>query len=134
LFSQNTENHNLLKSHNLIFGQPLRGAIEGPFFNPYSLVATAPCGDVIGFVFAELVQDFEGPGEPACLKLSYAGVTETYRRKRVISCLIEAVMLHRLPMFAAVLPDNQSNMAVILPRLGFTSGTYMYSPGFWWRP
>jgi len=112
----------------------LRAAIEGPFCNPYSVIATAQNGDVAGFQFAKLAEDFESPGEPPCIKLVYTGVAAPYRCKGVFRCLVKTIMQHRLPLFAEVLPDNQSNMATILPRLGFVAGTHLIGPVFWWRP
>jgi ribosomal protein S18 acetylase RimI-like enzyme len=79
----------------------------------HSWVATDATGTVVGFVLAR-------PGGGGAIYLPFIGVSGNSRRRGVFSNLIEKLKAKGEPLTASVLPDNQSSMADLLMKKGFT--------------
>ena len=100
-----------------------------------SWVATGETGHIVGFVLVDPDQFGRHYAEHEILELRHAGVAPEHRGQGVFRTLMAKVLARMVPVTAIVPPQNRSDMAARLEKLGFRPAG---SPGgeraFRWEP
>jgi hypothetical protein len=102
-----------------------------------SLVAIDSDGRVVGFLLVEPDQKERFFYNNMALHLPYAGVTTSWRDRKIFSAVIRQVMTRNVPLTATVKAANQSAIATRLLRLGFHEvgpGSFRGDTNFKWQP
>lgn len=84
-----------------------------------SWVAIDDGGRIVGFVLVEPSQLRRHYAEGEALELRFAGVAPEYRRQGIFAALMQRVFARMLPMLTSVNPQNRSDAAACLEKLGF---------------
>jgi N-acetylglutamate synthase-like GNAT family acetyltransferase len=94
---------------------PIRGIIRECHESGKSWVAVDADGKVVGCVLAKKdIHDVQA------ISLRYIGVSGNSRRRRIFATLMEKMKASGAPLTASVLHGNQSAMADLLVKMGFT--------------